>query len=78
MTTTLTFEKLARHVGHQIAAEARGLPAQNVVLICTECGEVLLDLDADGESAMGLVPVEPGPEQPPDAEELALALPIAA
>lgn len=73
-TTTLTFDKLARHVGHRIEAQGRGLPMQNVVLICAECEEVLLDLDADGETAAGMVPVAPEPEQPPDAVELELPL----
>lgn len=75
---TLTFENLRRHIGHQIAAEGRGLPVQNVVLWCADCDEVLLDLDAEGETAHSLAPYEPpGPEKPP-MPAVALALPVAA
>jgi hypothetical protein len=75
MTPSL-FEKLGRHVGHRLALDARGVPAQNVVLTCVDCGEALLDLDAEGDAAAALVPVAPVPPRRPSG--VALALPVAA
>jgi hypothetical protein len=71
------FEKLERHVGHHLALDARGLPTQNVVLTCVDCGEALLDLDAEGDAAAALVFAEPGPPRRP-SPGVALALPVAA
>ncbi|NTU85009.1 MAG: hypothetical protein HGA45_37540, partial [Chloroflexales bacterium] len=63
--STLSFENLVRHIGHRIDCAGHGLPPQNVVLHCVECDEVIIDLDAEGESLFGLVPVSPPPDEPP-------------
>jgi hypothetical protein len=72
--STLSFDNLLRHVGHEITCSSHGLPPQNVVLFCETCDEVIADLDADGESLFGLVPVAPpDPMLPPAAMRAAIA-----
>ncbi|NNJ12136.1 hypothetical protein EKD04_017535 [Chloroflexales bacterium ZM16-3] len=71
--SALTFENLLRHVGHTITCSAHGLPPQNVVLNCETCDEVIVDLDADGETLFQLVPVTPEPPVMPPAAAMAVA-----
>jgi hypothetical protein len=74
--SALTFENLLRHVGHEIVCRAHGLPPQNVIVHCETCDEVIIDLDADGESLFGLVPIRPDP--PPLPPAAAAAMPAVA
>jgi hypothetical protein len=71
----LSFDTLLRHVGHTITCRAHGLPPQNVILHCATCDEVIIDLDADGESLFDLVPITPEPPVMPPA---AAAMPTVA
>jgi len=42
------FEDLSRHVGHHIVCVTYGFsPVVNVALECEDCGEVLLDFNAE-------------------------------
>ncbi|MBX0329108.1 hypothetical protein K2Z83_15630 [Oscillochloris sp. ZM17-4] len=73
--SALTFENLLRHISHTIVCRAHGTPPQNVVIHCATCDEVIIDLDADGESLFGLVPLKPEPPVMPPA---VAAVPVAA
>jgi hypothetical protein len=64
--STLSFENLERHIGHRIVCAGHGLPPQNVVLHCLDCEEVIIDLDAEGESLFGLILITPSPDDPPE------------